>query len=75
MFSNKNIAKYCSKYFFLMVASAFVFDGACKLCTEKDTFSNLIGSTLFAGLVLSWVLILKSDVTKLVKNLSDESEN
>lgn len=72
MLSNRNIFKYCSKYFFLMVFGAIAWDTAGHLCTEKDTISNLIGATLFAGLFLSWVLILKSDVTKAVKTLGSQ---
>ena len=72
MFSNRNIAKYCSKYFFLLLISVFAWDTAGRLSTEKDTISNIMGSTLFAGLFLSWVLILKSDVTKAVKTLGSQ---
>ena len=72
MFSNRNIFKYCSKYFFLLMITTIAWDTAGRLSTEKDTISNLIGSTLFAGLFLGWVLILKSDVTKAVKTLGSQ---
>jgi len=71
MFSNRNIFKYCSKYFFLMVFGAIAWDTAGRLSTEKDTISNLIGATLFAGLFLGCILILKSDISKFINNLAE----
>jgi hypothetical protein len=46
---------------------------------EKDNISNIVGSallnllasTLFAGLLVGVLLILKSDVTKLVQNVKN----
>ena len=75
LLTNYNIAKYSIKYFFLFVVTAMTVEWAGKLCTVNDTFTNILGTTLFAGLFLSWVLLLKSDVTKLVKNLSETNKN
>lgn len=77
MFSNFNVVKYSSKYFFLMVGSAYVLQMSTKMVNAKNDVKNLIGSALFAGLFLMWVLILKSDVTKLVSNIkvNENKEN
>ena len=72
MFSNKNIVKYCVKYFFLMIGSAYVMQLSTKMVNAKNDVENLIGTTLFAGLFMFWLLLLKSDVTKLIKNLKKE---
>ena len=74
MFSNKNIVKYCTKYFVLMTAGAYVFNTSVILINQKSAVANLIGSALFAGLFVGTVVILKSDVTKLVKKL-EENKN
>lgn len=50
------------------------------LIDEKDNITNivgsallnLLGSTLFAGLLVGVFLILKSDVTKLIRNIKNE---
>jgi len=75
MFSNKNIWKYCAKYFFLITLGAYVFNTSVIFINQKSDVANLIGSALFAGLFVGTVLILKSDVTKLVKNLKNENNN
>ena len=75
LLTNYNIAKYCAKYFFLLIFTSIYVNCAGSLCTARDTFTNVVGFTLYVGLFLACVLILKSDVTKLIKNLSDKSEN
>ena len=72
MFSNKNIVKYCAKYFVVM---AYIFNLSASLVNQKSDVANLVGSALFAGLLLVVGLVLKSDVTKLVKNLKNENNN
>jgi len=74
MFSNYNIWKYCAKYFFLSIAAAYIYNTAATFINQKSDVANLIGSTLFAGLFIGSGLILKSDVTKLVKNLNENKE-
>jgi hypothetical protein len=71
MFSNKNIIKYCAKYFVLMTLGAYVFNTSVIFINQKSDVANLIGSALFAGLFVGTLLILKSDVTKLVKNINE----
>jgi hypothetical protein len=44
------------------------------MINQKSDVANLIGSALFAGLFVGTMLILKSDVTKLVKNIN-KTEN
>ena len=75
MFSNYNIWKYCSKYFFLIAIGAYIYDMSSRYINQKNDFANLIGSALFAGLFVAVVLILKSDVTKLVQNINNKEEN
>ena len=75
MFSNYNIWKYCAKYFVLMTVGAYVFNTSVIFINQKSDIANLIGSALFAGLFIGTVVILKSDVTKLVKNLNENKEN
>jgi hypothetical protein len=44
------------------------------MINQKSDVANLVGSALFAGLFVGTVVILKSDVTKLVKKL-EENKN
>jgi uncharacterized membrane protein YqgA involved in biofilm formation len=74
MFSNKNIVKYCAKYFVLTTLGAYIFNLSASMINQKSDVANLIGSALFAGLFVGTLLILKSDVTKLVKNIN-KTEN
>jgi hypothetical protein len=74
MFSNYNIWKYCAKYFVLMTLGAYIFNTSVIFINQKSDVANLIGSALFAGLFIGSVVILKSDVTKLVKNIN-KTEN
>ena len=75
MFSNKNIVKYCAKYFVVMTVMAYIFNLSASLVNQKSDVANLVGSALFAGLLLVVGLVLKSDVTKLVKNLKNKTKN
>jgi len=45
-----------------------------SMINQKSDVANLAGSALFAGLFISTLVILKSDVTKLVKNLNENKE-
>ena len=74
MFSNYNIWKYCAKYFVLMTLGAYIFNTSVIFINQKSDVANLAGSALFAGLFISTLVILKSDVTKLVKNIN-KTEN
>ena len=74
MFSNYNIWKYCAKYFVLTTLGAYIFNLSASMINQKSDVANLIGSALFAGLFVGTVLILKSDVTKLVKNIKSENK-
>jgi len=74
MFSNKNIVKYCAKYFVLTTLGAYIFNLSASMINQKSDVANLIGSALFAGLFVGTLVILKSDVTKLVKKL-EENKN
>ena len=74
MFSNKNIVKYCAKYFVLLTMGAYIFNTSVIFINQKSDVANLIGSALFAGLFVGTVVILKSDVTKLVNKL-EENKN
>ena len=74
MFNNKNIVKYSLKYFVVLTAGACVLNTCTNLINQKSDVANLVGSALFAGLFVGTLLILKSDVTKLVKNIN-KTEN
>jgi hypothetical protein len=74
MFSNKNIVKYCAKYFVLLTVGGYVINTSVIFINQKSDVANLIGSALFAGLFVGTLVILKSDVTKLVKKL-EENKN
>jgi uncharacterized membrane protein YqgA involved in biofilm formation len=74
MFNNKNIVKYCAKYFVLTTLGAYIFNLSASMINQKSDVANLVGSALFAGLFVGTVVILKSDVTKLVKNIN-KTEN
>ena len=74
MFNNKNIVKYCAKYFVLTTLGAYIFNLSASMINKKSDIANLIGSEFFAGLFVGTVVILKSDVTKLVKNIN-KTEN
>ncbi len=75
MFSNYNIWKYCAKYFFILTIGAYLYDVSTRLINQKSDVANLVGTALFAGLFVSSLLILRSDVTKLVKNLKEDKTN
>ena len=74
MFSNKNIVKYCAKYFVVLTVGAYILNQCTNLINQKSDVANLVGTALFAGLFVGTLLILKSDVTKLVKNIN-KTEN
>ena len=74
MFSNKNIVKYCAKYFVLTTLGAYIFNLSASMINQKSDVANLAGSALFAGLFISTLVILKSDVTKLIKNINSENK-
>jgi len=74
MFSNKNIVKYSLKYFVVLTVGAYVFNTCTNLINQKSDVANLLGTALFAGLFIGSLLILKSDVTKLVKNTKSENK-
>jgi hypothetical protein len=74
MFSNKNIVKYSLKYFVILTAGACVLNTCTNLINQKSDVANLLGTALFAGLFVGSLLILKSDVTKLVKNIKTQNK-
>ena len=74
MFSNKNIVKYCAKYFVVLTVGAYVFNTCTNLINQKSDVANLVGTALFAGLFIGTLIILKSDVTKLVNNTKTENK-
>ena len=75
MFSNKNIVKYCAKYFVLTTLGAYIFNMSASMINQKSDVANLAGSALFAGLFVGTILILKSDVTKLAKSVNGDNKN
>jgi hypothetical protein len=74
MFSNKNIVKYSLKYFVVLTVGAYVFNTCTNLINQKSDVANLVGTALFAGLFIGSLIILRSDVTKLVKNIKSENK-
>ena len=74
MFSNKNIVKYCAKYFVVLSVGAYVYNLCTNLINQKSDVANLVGTALFAGLFVGSLLILKSDVTKLVNNTKTQNK-
>jgi hypothetical protein len=75
MFSNKNIVKYCVKYFVVLTIGAYIYNTCTNLINQKSDVANLIGTALFAGLFVGTILILKSDVTKLAKSVNGYNKN
>jgi hypothetical protein len=74
MFSNKNIVKYSLKYFVVLSVGAYVYNTCTNLINQKSDVANLVGTALFAGLFVGSLLILKSDVTKLVNNTKTQNK-
>ena len=74
MFTNKNIVKYCAKYFVVLTVGSYLYNLSANLINQKSDVANLVGTALFAGLFIGSLLILKSDVTKLVKNIKSENK-
>jgi len=74
MFSNKNIVKYSLKYFVVLTVGAYILNQCTNLINQKSDVANLVGTALFAGLFIGTLIILKSDVTKLVKNIKSENK-
>lgn len=75
MFSNYNIWKYCTKYFFILTIGAYLYDVSTRLINQKSDVANLGGTALLTGLFVFSLLILRSDVTKLVKNIKEDKTN
>ena len=75
MFNNKNIVKYCVKYFVVLTIGAYIYNTCKNLINQKSDVANLIGTALFAGLFVGTILILKSDVTKLAKSVNGDNKN
>jgi len=75
MFSNKNIVKYCAKYFVVLTVGAYIYNTCTNLINQKSDVANLIGTALFAGLFVGTILILKSDVIKLAKSVNGDNKN
>jgi hypothetical protein len=75
MFNNKNIVKYCVKYFVVLTIGAYIYNTCTNLINQKSDVANLIGTALFAGLFVGTILILKSDVTKLAKSVNGDNKN
>lgn len=73
--SNRNIIKYTAKYFVLSILGVLIWDCAGKSSTERDTFANIFGAALFTGLFLGFVLILKSDIAKLITTDDQTTDN
>lgn len=69
MFSNYNIWKYCSRYFFLLLIGFLVYDKSKSLIYEG---SDITGTAFFAGYMTFSIFILKSDISKFIKNLKDQ---
>ena len=74
MFSNKNIVKYSLKYFVVLTVGAYILNQCTNLINQKSDVANLVGTALFAGLFIGSLIILKSDVTKLVKNIKTQNK-
>lgn len=74
MFSNKNIVKYSIKYFVVLTVGAYILNQCTNLINQKSDVANLVGTALFAGLFIGTLIILKSDVTKLVKNIKTQNK-
>jgi hypothetical protein len=74
MFSNKNIVKYSLKYFVVLTVGAYVLNTCTNLINQKSDVANLVGTALFAGLFIGSLILLRSDVTKLVKNIKSENK-
>jgi hypothetical protein len=75
MFSNKNIVKYCVKYFVVLTIGAYIYNTCTNLINQKSDVANLIGTALFAGLFVGTLLLLKSDVTKLARSVNGDNKN
>jgi hypothetical protein len=74
MFSNKNIVKYCAKYFILTTLGAYIFNLSASMINQKSDVANLLGTALFAGLFIGTSIIVRHDVAKLIKNINSENK-
>lgn len=74
MFTNKNIVKYCAKYFVVLTVGAYVFNTCTNLINQKSDVANLVGTVLFAGLFIGTLIIVRPDVAKLIKNINSENK-
>jgi len=68
---NTTIVKYTLKYATLFLASIYAFSYAGHLLSQKNDIANVAGFALYTGLFLIWVLVLRSDADKVLKNLSE----
>ena len=74
MFSNKNIVKYCVKYFVVLTVGAYILNQCTNLINQKSDVANLVGTVLFAGLFIGTLIIVRPDVAKLIKNINSENK-
>ena len=75
MLTNYNIVKYCVKYFVVLTVGTYVCNMSGHLINQKSDVDNLIGIALFDGLLIGSLLVLRTDLTKLVKNIKDNNSN
>jgi phosphotransferase system glucose/maltose/N-acetylglucosamine-specific IIC component len=71
MFTNYNIVKYCAKYLLILIAVAYIFSFGSLMANARNDFMNLISTLVFAGLLVGLLLILKSDLIKLITNIKN----
>jgi hypothetical protein len=53
MFNNKNIVKYCAKYFVLMAVGAYIFNASVTLINQKSDVANLVVCSTIHSLRIS----------------------
>lgn len=63
---NKTIIKYCTKYGLVAFGTMVFWELGNTLCNQKSDVLNYMGFTVYAGLLLSIVLVLLNDIRKLV---------
>jgi CHASE2 domain-containing sensor protein len=61
---NRTIIWYIIKYLFIGIVTMYTWSVAAALLTAPHDIKNLVGLSLFAGLLICWCLLVKSELEK-----------
>ena len=75
MISNRNLFKYCVKYFITVCAFVYFYSVSANLINQKNDIANLAGLAIILGLFVVTIKVVVDDVVKLVKIVKNKKNN